>query len=181
MESAKKSLETNYHYQVLAGFISPSSDRFIQKKLGKLFPLAERCKLICTATEDSSWLTADASGLGTNQLLKLYEVSVREFCPDVEIIKVAGADVANEVLRRVPKPYRMAVVRRPNCDEELEKFLKTTKEIDRILPVKEWRGPDISSTTVRKLFHAKDFNQLYEMMPKKVVHQMVDENMINYI
>lgn len=182
MESAKSSLEKNHGYKILGGYISPTHDRFMKKKLnGKDFPLESRARLIYTATKNSDWLMPESSGLGTQVLLSTVETQVRNFTgKPIEVIKVCGADTGPDVIKRVPKNFKLAVVRRPNCDDELHRFLASNPESKRIIPILEWEGPDISSTKVRHLFLANDMDGLATMMPLSVINQMVQENMVSY-
>src|SRR5688572_27446208 len=71
MIETKRFLENHYHFNVLAGYISPSHDQYVQNKLGKDFiPSKHRIEMCQHAIKEENqqhWLAVDqAEALGSS-------------------------------------------------------------------------------------------------------------------
>lgn len=79
---------------IVGGFIAPSSDAYVKKKLGKYaISLKDRCKMVDLATQASSWITSCGYGQMSSSFTKsLLASDIKKLCPNIIVKEVCGAD-----------------------------------------------------------------------------------------
>jgi nicotinic acid mononucleotide adenylyltransferase len=101
-EAAKQELKKRIKgCEVVAGYLAPSSDFYVNSKLGKeAMPLGLRNKLCKLATSDSSWLDVCPFGLASSSAtakhiknaIDTFERAVSPLHTQVEVVEMWGAD-----------------------------------------------------------------------------------------
>eukprot|EP00455_Lapot_gusevi_P030492 TRINITY_DN3281_c0_g1_i5.p1 TRINITY_DN3281_c0_g1~~TRINITY_DN3281_c0_g1_i5.p1 ORF type:complete len:237 (-),score=34.75 TRINITY_DN3281_c0_g1_i5:331-1041(-) len=176
-EACRRFIEQNGGI-VLAGFVSPSSDRYVRGKLADAaIELIHRNQLCRIATADSDWLEVCewglASGAATTQLVG---ESIRDQLPPalaskvtINPIEICGADHALKY--RLWRHKRMICVTRPGY-EGVKQAMEEEGAVRGFLLV-EADTHDISSTAIRKALQegrASDVVTVGWMQPEVVAY-----------
>merc|ERR1712062_598880 len=172
MECAKIQIEKmNAKTKVIAGFMSPSHDSYLQGKYGKnkFIPAQFRCKMVSLATAHSDWLSVDEWECRQKDFVDFPSVAKRmlnqlrqTYCDELKCIDESrllvyyccGLDHAHKCNLLSGSLHRHGVgtlvVRRPSGDLKRVKLKSNAKKMVLVVdaPPVEF---DRSSTIVRKL------------------------------
>lgn len=160
MESARHILEEN-GWQVLAGYISPGHDEYIDKKCGSLsIHIDKRMQLIQDAIEQYDWLMLDpweavfnSVAVNFTDVIRRLETYIeKHYKKSIKVFYVCGADNARFVKTFLFKGH-CVVVGRPGYEKEFNGYRNFVS--DRILFAEG--NADISS---RQLRQNKNFNNI---------------------
>nr|QYA18522.1 nicotinic acid mononucleotide adenylyltransferase [Clandestinovirus] len=125
---AKEHLEKNHDVHVIGGFISPSHQEHVSKKLGSLAMKSdERIHLLNLATEDSDWIQVSSWECTQPSFVHLGIVteSIEQFVRqslniDVDAFYLCGSDLALKAEFHVgSRNMKFVCVQRPGSDHQL--------------------------------------------------------------
>lgn len=170
---------TQKGYQVLGGFICPTSDKVLKSKFKGDLPVSlyHRSKMLELAIQDTPWTLDLSLKLSYHILDHIQDVILRNLKWKVTALYVCGADVIELVTKRVPPPYPLLVVRRNTADTTL---VDSSKENERITFVDNGGELTMSSSTVRELLLKGDQLELSKMLNSKVLDYLLKQNIVQY-
>lgn len=163
--------------EIVGGFIAPSSDSYVKKKLGKYaISLKDRCKMIDLATIDNPWITSCGYGQMSSSFTKsLLTIDIKKFCPNILVREVCGADY---IIKLGFWKRPIICVGRDDSNEKkqqkkiLEKKNEHHKDFIFIENDMTTEYRSISSTQIRNNLKNKEIHKL---------KNIVDDNVISYI
>jgi len=155
---AKKYLEENHNYVIVAGYISPSHDHYINGKLSKqeFISSYHRLKMCALASQDD-WIEADpweSSRSGFVSFPKVAQHLDDYLCETfprirIEIIFLCGADLIVRCnMSKVGKHWVVATGR-PGFTEQVQHVLNSKPPKERQVYWLETNMEDLSSTKIR--------------------------------
>eukprot|EP01127_Copromyxa_protea_P017826 TRINITY_DN5495_c0_g1_i1.p1 TRINITY_DN5495_c0_g1~~TRINITY_DN5495_c0_g1_i1.p1 ORF type:complete len:221 (-),score=33.20 TRINITY_DN5495_c0_g1_i1:21-683(-) len=169
-EIAKKKMEEK-GYRVVGAYLCPSSDNYVQHKLGPdAFSLKDRVKMCELATKSSEWIDVNPWGWAnafnicrhTTTVLNEAKISPVPF----RVFLVVGSDHAfRHTLFEYPKD--VICIHRDQQGSALKKAVEGHKNEQFILI--DGEPVDISSTLVRTLLQEKEWKKLEEILSPGVV------------
>jgi cytidyltransferase-like protein len=148
MDAAKVHVEETLGIHVAGGFLQPSPDSNLQRKLnGQFLPLEHRKAMTQLATEGTIWdvpsLKLEKSS--SNLILTAWEQKIRnEMGHQVQIFYVCGADTANKTDKFLNKRFQILAIQRNgyreprrreriHCVENFEDTMSSTEIRKRML------------------------------------------------
>jgi len=175
-EIAKEYLENHLNCAVIGGFISPSHDKYVSKKLNNTHITAEHRFAMCEqALENSDWISLSKWEALQNGFVQFSEVlksvdqflnsNVQQQILDNDIIsKVMGSNLqiktmflmGADLLLRAPGSISrlssngIVCVGRPLYTNRVRDLVRDRKELGNQLFVVEGEEMDVSSTEIRK-------------------------------
>jgi nicotinic acid mononucleotide adenylyltransferase len=178
-EHAQRAISAPPHNAVVVGgYACPSSDWYVQQKLGAHhIPLRMRNEMVRLATAESElveclewgWANGPAIAKTVRQRLAALIPEYRWTCREMH-----GADVALRCCERTN--YPLIVLGRPGSTQELRDQMAASSHPNRHMIIVEGELPDISSTAVRAATVAKD-----EATLRKFLHPIVARYMANIV
>ena len=94
METAKRAIEKDQNIKVIAGFISPTHEIYLKDKARttgmKLFPAADRLKMVQLATSNSDWLSCDE-----------WECKQKQFINFPDVAQQMAKKIKQKILQRI--------------------------------------------------------------------------------
>ncbi|CAG8704424.1 18729_t:CDS:1 [Acaulospora morrowiae] len=193
-------------HKVVAGYISPSQDLYVQNKLYEETITAEhRIEMVRLATQDSSWIDVDTweSKFPTIHFIDYFQVvrrlseflndheQIKRSLPDKTKIKVMYLCGSDHVIRTGAKgldEYGLVIIERNFgkkdniwrnvCERKLDSvYNHSWKEKDFVHFVEGENDTDVSSTKIRSLLRDRN-NKWEELCDERVVKYMKDHNIL---
>lgn len=161
MNRAKKAIEEDSDYNVVAGYLSPGHDEYISaKNKAGAIPIAERLSIITDMIKGHAWLDVDPwEGVFCKVAVNFTDVITRmemylkhHFTEDIPVFFVCGGDQAH-FSSTFSKRGKCIVVGRPNSESEFMKY-RIQLSSDNILFAHG--NNQSSSTEIRKSYKRKD-------------------------
>jgi nicotinate (nicotinamide) nucleotide adenylyltransferase len=167
LECARNHL-TKIGYNVIAGFLSPSSDDYVGNKLGKdAFDLKMRTELCDLAAEDSDWISTCGWGWAKggqttkeigHELQRLFSNKYR-----FRALEICGADHANKF--KIWRTKSIVCIGRPGYTKIVKERFELDKKTHNVpnyvnFILIEQELVDVSSTQIRKLIKEKKWEKL---------------------
>jgi len=175
LEAAKQHLEDNGNdkYEVVAGYVSPSHDEYVHRKLGDdWIPIEHRFEMCELALQYSSWISLSrVEGTRSrfsyiDSMLVYHDEFFKSHYPNhkLQIMFVCGADLAvrSGGLGSGIVGYPVLVLGRPSWREKLQERLKDRPPEPGMFFFADEDLKDVSSTEIRK--RLKTEGELYELM-----------------
>jgi len=163
---AKEYMETNFNYKVEHGFMIPSSDKYVQMKLGKeAISLENRIKLCHILVEGYDWIKVYSSGIASGN--KNAKILMNKY--KMKVYEIGGTDFINKTKIHVDR--NMICIARNKYD------IKSTTNLIMIdEPVR-----DISSTMIRQLIQNDKIDELIkmELTNINIIKYIIDNNLFN--
>ena len=166
MEMTKKHIEQNYNNKkVVGGYLIPSSDRYVKRKLKNDFiPLAHRVNMTKLLIKQSGWLEClDWGNANGEEIKKILEIILKKKFPEYNIkcILVFGIDFYFKYKHKLEDEH--ICIFRPGYD------INKIKEIyPKNLILIEGSNEDISSTKLRKAIRENDEKIINELTCKEI-------------
>jgi len=151
---------------VVGGFLSPSHDEYVLRKLGKdWIPSSHRYKLIELALQHSSWISlsqwegSQPKFTYFDKLLDVHAAYLRQSFPDqkLQLIFICGADLAvNNRLVKGCAGYPVVAVGRHSYTQHLQNQVSNNYHEKGLFFLIEEELENISSTIIRKRLQEKN-------------------------
>jgi nicotinate (nicotinamide) nucleotide adenylyltransferase len=164
---AKEYMEKHYNYIVIYGFLSPSSDKYVQSKLhDEAIPLSDRINMCNMISKEYTWIKVFKEGLMSgshiaNILTRQYKMNVYE---------IGGADFINKTKIN----NNRKIICFPRKDYNLQ--YTNTKLYHHNIIIIEEEIKDVSSTLIRKLiknYKEIDLNLLLQLTSIEIINYMI--------
>ena len=193
-EKARAHLEsTEKKTRVVGGFIVPSSERYVNRKLGKetisLRDRVEMSRLVCLG---STWIEACGWGIASSsevafrvqQCLHLSGLEELYKCK-FQVLQLFGADTIIRMYGSVSEdfdeegiggsPIMRVVLGRPGCAEQLENIRRRLPLLTKHMKFVPGDLDAVSSTEVRKAVRARDLATLHSLVLCEAVEKYLIE------
>jgi len=175
LEAAKQHLEENYKgkYDVIAGYLSPSHDNYVHRKLGDdWIPIEHRFEMCELALQYSSWISLSRwEGMEErfsyiDSVLNVHDKVFKHYFPHhrIQVMFVAGADLAMKSggLGQGIHSFPVVVLGRPGWTEKLKERLESRPPNPKLFFFAPEDLQEVSSTEIRR--RLKIEGELYELM-----------------
>jgi nicotinate (nicotinamide) nucleotide adenylyltransferase len=172
---AKKHIEKQNKFSVVGGFLVPTSDSYIKRKLyDKAIKLENRNKMIKLAVEDSDWIDYCPLGIEiasvAGRLIKSELKNMNPKYENIEILNIFGSDL---VLRNELWNSSSGIICLARGSDTL-KIKENEKDFNsNFVLIEDEELVDISSTLIRKLLEdEKEFDE--NLLHKSVIEFLVE-------
>ena len=133
LELAREHLTSLDPYHVVGGYISPTHDAGIERKLSTLYTTwqhrLEMCRL---AVHDSSWIMVDGwqisqeKNQGAQQSKQHLTDILQKLHPSIEIISICGGDALPKLKSAFKKELIICIINRPTDDFDFNQWFQSS-------------------------------------------------------
>lgn len=205
-ETAKKAIESKNSVKVVAGYISPSCDDYVKRKLGdEAIDASHRIEMARLATEESTLVEIDRQGvqfptgsvLDKMNYLKNYLNSNQEilkYCNSVKLTYLCGSDLVERDWKSGWKTfseltengYDVVIIGREknnanwkiSCENHLDLICGNKKWKEFILFVDGPENNETSSTKARNIIVGKEKGYLTNLLSPKVLEYIQNHELL---
>jgi nicotinamide mononucleotide adenylyltransferase len=184
LEHTKQYLESMGNFAVVAGYLSPSHDKYTKGKLKHdNIEAKHRVEMVRLATEDSDWLDVDPfESMGIDKCMSFVNVTHRlkdyihsQVSSDIRICFCCGADLvvrAPNSFRKFDEKYvYVSIISRPTFNTQMNEIIQTRLgKRQKMTYCVQNVDVDLSSTKVRDLL--MNGQSLNTLVPTKVEHYL---------
>jgi len=174
-EVAKQHIEKNQKSIVLGGYIAPSSDSYVNGKLGKDgIKLEHRNYLSQLAVQDSDWLeTCWWGNASSGRTRDFIDIELKRKFPNetFEVVEICGSDHAQKYKIWIHKKF--VILCRPGYD--ITKEVKESNQ-HKCLLIGSDEVTELSSTKIRECLKNEDYEFL---LKNNWIHDSVLEYLIS--
>jgi nicotinate (nicotinamide) nucleotide adenylyltransferase len=190
LEFAREHLNSLNIYHIIGGYISPTHDVGIQRKLSVLhLTWQNRLEMCSLAVHDSSWIMVDEWQIsqeknhGAQQSKQHLNDFLRKFYPSIEIVSICGGDALPKLKSTFKKELVICIINRPVDDFDFNQWFQSSiikpYHNNIILLYDNQSIKHISSTYIRQQIGQNLYDSLIDDLHPLVInyHQ---EHGINY-
>ena len=161
LELAREHFNSLNDYHVIGGYISPTHDAGIQRKISVLLTTwQDRLEMCRLAVQDSSWIMVDdwqirqEKNQGAQQSKQRLNTLLHNLHPSIEIISICGGDALPKFKSIWKKERLICVINRPIDEFDFDQYFQSA-EIkpyhDNIILIRDYQSmKDIGSTYIRQ-------------------------------
>ena len=177
MEKVKKFFENNKNKKVIGGYIIPSSDKYIRRKLKQDFiPLKHRVNITKILIKNSNWLECLDWDMAYGEEIKIcIDKILRQKLPNYKIKSYLVFGIDFYIRTKIKLISEQVCIYRPGYDLNEAKKLYTKDLI-----FVEGNDEDISSTQIRKALRDNDEKSINELMTEDVVDYIKNNHIFEY-
>jgi len=177
MEKVKKFFENNKNKKVIGGYIIPSSDKYIRRKLKQDFiPLKHRVNITKILIKNSNWLECLDWDMAYGEEIKIcIDKILRQKLPNYKIKSYLVFGIDFYIRTKIKLISEQVCIYRPGYDLNEAKKLYTKDLI-----FVEGNDEDISSTQIRKALRDNDEKSINELMTEDVIDYIKNNNIFEY-
>jgi len=177
MEKVKKFFENNKNKKVIGGYIIPSSDKYIRRKLKQDFiPLKHRVNITKILIKNSNWLECLDWDMAYGEEIKIcIDKILRQKLPNYKIKSYLVFGIDFYIRTKIKLISEQVCIYRPGYDLNEAKKLYTKDLI-----FVEGNDEDISSTQIRKALRDNDEKSINKLMTEDVIDYIKNNNIFEY-
>ncbi len=134
LELAREHLNSLNNYHIIGGYISPTHDAGIQRKLSVLLTTwQDRLEMCRLAVHDSSWIMIDdwqiaqEKNHGAQQSKQRLNNFLHNHYPSIEIISICGGDALPKLKSTLKKELIICVINRPIDDFDFNQWFQSSE------------------------------------------------------
>lgn len=177
MEKVKNFFENDKNKKVIGGFIIPSSDNYIRRKLKQDFiPLKHRVNITKILIKNSNWLECLDWDMAYGEEIKIcIDKILRQKLPNYNIKSYLVFGIDFYIRTKIKLKSEQVCIYRPGYDLNEAKKLYTKDLI-----FVEGNDEDISSTQIRKALRDNDEKSINELMTEDVIDYIKNNHIFVY-
>lgn len=133
LEIAREYLNSLNIYHVIGGYISPTHDAGIERKIFHIYATwQQRLEMCQLAIQDSSWIMVDhwqisgEKNPGAQQSKKHLENSLQKLYPSIELISICGGDALPKLKSAYKKELVVCIINRPIEDFDFNQWYESS-------------------------------------------------------
>ena len=161
LESAREHLDSLGLYHVMGGYLSPTHDAGIERKLAVLHATwQDRLAMCRLAVEDSSWIMVDdwqisqEKNQGAQQGKQRLNDLLRRSDPSMQVVSICGGDALPKLKAAFKKELVICIINRPIQDFDFDEWFQSAAikpcHCNILLIYDHQSSKHISSTSIRQ-------------------------------
>ncbi|UJR37128.1 hypothetical protein I4U23_029832 [Adineta vaga] len=180
LEIAREHLNSLNQYHILGGYVSPTHDSGIQRKLSTIHVTWQaRLEMCCLAVHDSSWIMIDGWQIaqeknpGAQQSKQHLKDILSKSYPSIEVVSVCGGDALPKFKVTFKKELVVSIINRPIEEFDFEQWFYSSAikpfHDNIILIYDKQCNKYMSSTNVRRRISENRLDLLIDDLPQSIL------------